>query len=134
MGGHGALTLAAKHPTLYSSVSAFAPICSPTRCPWGHKAFAGYLGEDRETWKGHDAVELIRVMPDSERKPLFVDQGLNDEFLIEQLKPDLLEQVCKEKQHPLKIRRHEGYDHSYFFITSFMKEHIAHHAKVICSN
>ena len=134
MGGHGALTLSAKHPTLYSSVSAFAPICAPTQCPWGHKAFTGYLGEDCQIWKGHDAVELIRVMSVSERKPLLVDQGLNDEFLNEQLKPDLLEQICKERGHPLKIRRHKGYDHSYYFIMTFMEDHIDHHAKVICTD
>ena len=133
MGGHGALTLSAKYPALYSSVSAFAPICSPTQCPWGHKAFTGYLGNDRETWKDHDTVELIRAMPNSERKPLFIDQGLNDEFLNDQLKPDLLEEVCKEKKHPLKIRRHENYDHSYYFIMTFMEDHMDYHAKVICS-
>ena len=134
MGGHGALTLSAKYPTLYSSVSAFAPICAPTQCPWGHKAFTGYLGKDRQLWKDHDAVELIRVMSNSERKPLLVDQGLNDEFLDEQLKPDLLERVCKEKGHPLKIRCHKGYDHSYYFIMTFMEDHMDHHAKVLCSD
>jgi len=133
MGGHGALTLAAKHPSLYASVSAFAPICAPAQCPWGEKAFSGYLGDDRAAWKAHDAVELIRTIPDGERKPLLVDQGMDDEFLEVQLKPELLEQVCEETGHPLTLRRHAGYDHSYYFISTFMEDHLAHHAKVICA-
>ena len=133
MGGHGALTLSAKHPELYKSVSAFAPISAPSQCPWGEKAFSGYLGDDRTEWAKHDAVELIRAMPDEERIPLLVDQGLADEFLDEQLKPDLLEAVCAETGHSLTLRRHEGYDHSYYFISTFMKDHLAHHAKVLCA-
>jgi S-formylglutathione hydrolase len=133
MGGHGALTLSVKHANLYKSVSAFAPICAPTQCPWGQKAFGGYLGENHTSWSAHDAVELIRAMPDGERKPLLIDQGLADEFLDEQLKPHLLEAACAATSHPLTLRRHDGYDHSYYFISTFMEDHLDHHAKVICS-
>ncbi len=131
MGGHGALTLGLKHPELYKSISAFAPICSPTTCPWGEKAFAGYLGENREEWKKHDAVELIRNLGRVSNNPILVDQGTSDEFLDIQLKPHLLEEICTEKDYPLTLRLHEGYDHSYYFMSSFMQDHIAHHANVI---
>jgi S-formylglutathione hydrolase len=127
MGGHGALTLALRHPELYRSVSAFAPICSPMRCPWGEKALAGYLGDDRDAWRGHDACALIE---DGRRVPeILVDQGLADSFLERELKPELLERACAEAGIPLTLRRQEGYDHSYYFIASFMAEHIAWHAQ-----
>lgn len=133
MGGHGALTLGLKYPGIYKSISAFAPICAPTQCPWGEKAFSGYLGEDREEWKKHDAVELIRDMDKSQHKPILVDQGLADEFLDVQLKPELLEQVADETGYPLTLRRHEGYDHSYYFMSSFMADHISYHARLLGS-
>lgn len=125
MGGHGALTLALKHPGLYQSVSAIAPICAPTQCPWGEKAFGGYLGADRAAWAGHDAVELIK----SGRRvpPLLVDQGLADKFLADQLHPQLLERACAEGGQSLELRRHEGYDHGYFFIGSVVEGHLRYH-------
>ncbi|MFY0612851.1 MAG: S-formylglutathione hydrolase [Hyphomicrobiaceae bacterium] len=126
MGGHGALTIALKNPGVYKSVSAFAPIVSPLNCPWGHKALGGYLGPDHAKWAEHDTVSLIANAP--ERLPLFVDQGAADGFLEEQLKPELLREACTKANHPLDLRVHEGYDHSYFFIASFIGEHIRHHA------
>lgn len=126
MGGHGALTIALRNPGRYKSVSAFAPIVSPLNCPWGHKALGGYLGTDRSTWAAHDAVALIADAP--ERLPLLVDQGLADGFLAEQLKPELLREACDKAGHPLDLRQHEGYDHSYFFIATFICDHIRHHA------
>lgn len=129
MGGHGALTIALKNPGSYKSVSAFSPIVAPTQVPWGEKAFKAYLGDNRETWKSYDTVELIKSA--TERLPLLVDQGLNDEFLETQLKPDLLKKVCEDKNHPLTLNLREGYDHSYYFIASFVGEHIAHHAKAL---
>jgi S-formylglutathione hydrolase len=133
MGGHGALTLGLKYPEIYKSISAFSPICAPTDCPWGKKAFLGYLGTDTEAWKHHDAVELVRGLDKSQQKTVLIDQGLDDEFLAEQLKPEQLEQVCKDFGFPLNLRYHEGYDHSYYFISTFMSDHIAHHARVICA-
>ena len=132
MGGHGALTLGLKYPEIYKSISAFAPICSPTRCPWGEKAFGSYLGDDREEWKKHDAVEIILAMDKADHKPILVDQGLNDEFLKLQLKPELLEQAANNTGFPLTLRFHKGYDHSYYFMNTFMKDHVEHHAKMIC--
>ena len=129
MGGHGALTLALRHPQLYRSVSAFAPICAPTEVPWGEKAFRGYLGEDRAGWAQHDAALLIEG---GARAPeLLVDQGLADQFLATQLRPDRLQGVCDAVGQPLALRRHEGYDHGYFFIASFIADHLAHHARVL---
>lgn len=126
MGGHGALTLALRHPDLYRSVSAFAPIAAPGLCPWGEKAFGGYLGEDRSLWRAHDASALIE---DGRRcPPILVDQGLADSFLPTQLNPERLEQVCAAAGQPLSLRRHEGYDHGYYFISTFMADHLAHHA------
>ena len=129
MGGHGALTLALNNPGLYQSVSAFAPIAAPMQCPWGVKAFSGYLGEDRKTWTQHDATELIKA--GARLPPLLIDQGLADKFLSEQLHPHLFEAACLEAGQPLTLRRHEGYDHGYFFISTFMAEHIAHHARYL---
>jgi S-formylglutathione hydrolase len=125
MGGHGALTIALKNPERYRSASAFAPICSPLNCPWGHKALGNYIGDDREAWKQYDTTELVKV---AERQlPLLVDQGDADNFLTEQLKTELLEQASADAEYPMTIRRQAGYDHSYFFIASFMGEHIAFH-------
>lgn len=130
MGGHGALTLALRHPDLFRSVSAFAPICSPTRCPWGEKAFSAYLGEDREAWAEHDAARLIEAGAAKGRfDDMLVDQGLADNFLEAQLKPELLEAACAAAGQTLTLRRQEDYDHSYFFMTSFIADHVAFHAE-----
>jgi S-formylglutathione hydrolase len=129
MGGHGALVTALRHPGRYRSVSAFAPVVAPSQVPWGQKAFTAYLGEDRATWKEWDAVELIAAA--SERLPLLVDQGESDEFLAKQLRPELLQQACDAAGHPLTLRRHAGYDHSYYFIASFMADHFVHHAQTL---
>ncbi|WP_415001061.1 S-formylglutathione hydrolase [Arenimonas sp.] len=125
MGGHGALTLALRHPGKYRSLSAFAPIMAPSRVPWGEKAFSRYLGEDREAWRRHDACELVR-----QRKfggTILIDQGLADKFLASQLKPELFEDACEESGQALAVRRHEGYDHGYYFIASFAEDHLRHH-------
>ena len=126
MGGHGALTIALKNPGRYRSVSAFSPIVAPSQVPWGEKAFTAYLGDDRATWKQHDAVELVKSA--SEKLPLLVDQGDADEFLATQLKPELLQEACATAGHPLTLRMQPGHDHSYYFIASFIGDHIAHHA------
>ena len=128
MGGHGALTLALRHPGRYASVSAFSPIVAPTQVPWGQKAFAAYLGEDAELWVAHDAAALVR-QPRAERLPLLIDQGDADEFLASQLKPELLRAACEAAGHPLTLRLQPGHDHSYYFIASFLEDHFAHHAK-----
>ena len=127
MGGHGALTLALRHPGRFQSVSAFAPIAAPMQCPWGVKAFGGYLGDDRAAWARHDATELVKA--GARVPPLLIDQGLADKFLAEQLHPDLFEAACVKGGQPLTLRRHEGYDHGYYFIASFMADHLDHHAK-----
>ena len=132
MGGHGALTLGLKYPDIFRSVSAFAPICSPSNCPWGVKAFGAYLGSDRTEWEKHDATCLIKSLDKSEYKSILVDQGLADEFLELELKPELLERVCEETGFPLTLRRHSDYDHSYYFVNTFMQDHIEFHAKFIC--
>lgn len=128
MGGHGALTLAMKHPQLFKSVSAFAPISSPTRCPWGEKAFSAYLGADRETWKAHDAALLIGAGKAKPFDDILVDQGLGDQFLEGQLKPELLEEAAAKAGQKLSVRRQPGYDHSYFFMATFVADHVAFHA------
>lgn len=129
MGGHGALICALKNPGRYQSVSAFAPITNPINCPWGHKAFGNYLGDDREQWKQWDTCELIADAP--ERLPLLVDQGDADNFLAEQLKPEALEAAAAAAGHPLTLRRQPGYDHSYYFIASFIDDHLRHHARAL---
>ena len=132
MGGHGALTIGLKHPERYRSVSAFAPIAAPMHCPWGQKAFTGYLGADRERWRQYDACELIRALPTvSGRPPLLVDQGLADPFLEQQLMPERLEQACKDVGYPLALRRQPGYDHGYYFISTFVEDHLRHHARAL---
>ncbi|MBU9383100.1 S-formylglutathione hydrolase [Burkholderia gladioli] len=132
MGGHGALTLALRHPGVWRSVSAFAPIAAPMRCAWGEKAFTGYLGEDRERWKEHDASELV-ARSDAPRYAdgILVDQGLADQFLPTQLNPEVFEAACREAGQPLTLRRHEGYDHGYYFISTFIADHLAHHARTL---
>ena len=134
MGGHGALTIALRNPGIYRSVSAFAPIAAPMRCPWGEKAFSGYLGANRETWKQYDASELV-ARADSAKFDggILIDQGLADQFLAEQLNPDVFEVACRAAGQPLTLRRHAGYDHGYYFISTFIGDHVAHHAKVLCA-
>ena len=129
MGGHGALTIALRNPGRFRSVSAFAPIVAPMQVPWGQKALEGYLGANRDAWKAHDACELIATA--EEKLPLLVDQGDADQFLKEQLKPELLKTACEEHGHPLTLRIQPGYDHSYFFMVSFMEEHFAHHGAAL---
>lgn len=131
MGGHGALTLALKYPTLFRSVSAFAPIAAPTQCPWGEKAFMGYLGADRDVWKHHDASELMAKAKAPFNGGILIDQGLADKFLPDQLHPEKFEAACAMAGQPLTLRRHEGYDHGYYFIATFVADHIAHHAAVL---
>ncbi len=129
MGGHGALTLAMNHPHLYKSVSAFSPISSPSRAPWGQKAFAAYLGNDHEAWERHDAAILMAKGMAAPFDDILVDQGLSDPFLENQLMPDLLEQAAATAGQKLTLRYHEGYDHSYYFIQSFIDDHIAFHGE-----
>ncbi|SPK75045.1 S-formylglutathione hydrolase (plasmid) [Cupriavidus taiwanensis] len=129
MGGHGALVLAQRHPQRFRSVSAFAPIAAPSRCPWGEKAFTGYLGSDRAAWAQHDASELMaRQQGAPFPAGILVDQGLDDQFLQSQLHPDAFAAACQAVGQPLTLRRHSGYDHGYYFITSFIADHIRHHA------
>ena len=127
MGGHGALVIAFRNPDLYRSVSAFAPISSASRCPWGEKALGGYLGSDRSAWTQYDASMLAEKS--NWQAPILVDQGTADQFLERELKPELLEEACKKAGIPLTLRHQPGYDHSYYFISTFMGDHVAHHAK-----
>lgn len=129
MGGHGALIVALKNPSRYRSVSAFSPIVAPSQVPWGEKSFGAYLGANREEWKQYDACELIKSA--KERLPLLVEQGGADEFLDAQLRPELLQAACDSVGHPLTLRVHPGFDHSYYFISSFIGEHIAYHARAL---
>lgn len=132
MGGHGALTLALRHPGRFRSVSAFAPIAAPMRCPWGEKAFSGYLGEDRGQWRAHDASELMRAQTEAPFPDgILIDQGLADKFLAEQLHPEAFEAACEAVGQPLTLRRHAGYDHGYYFIASFVDDHLRHHARAL---
>jgi len=129
MGGHGALVCALRNPGRYRSVSAFAPIVNPMRCPWGEKAFSRYLGEDREHWRQWDACALLAGT--TERLPLLIDQGDKDGFLAEQLKPEALQAAANAAGHPLTLRLQPGYDHSYYFIASFIDDHLRHHARAL---
>ena len=134
MGGHGALTLALRHPDLFRSVSAFAPICAPSQCPWGRKAFTGYLGADESGWQGHDASALMsRLSSAPYPGGILIDQGLADKFLAEQLHPHLFKAACALAGQPLTLRRHAGYDHGYYFIATFMADHLRHHARQLLS-
>jgi S-formylglutathione hydrolase len=129
MGGHGALTLALRHPGRFQSLSAFAPIAAPMQCPWGEKAFTGYLGDDRSTWAAHDASELMRQQTAAPYPGgILIDQGLADKFLAEQLHPESFAAACAAAGQPLTLRRHAGYDHGYYFIASFVDDHLRHHA------
>ena len=130
MGGHGALVTALRHPGRYRSVSAFAPIVAPSQVPWGRKALGAYLGADPVAWAAWDAVALIAGA--TERLPLLVDQGDADEF-VDELRPDLLRAACDAVAHPLELRRHAGYDHSYYFVATFIGEHFEHHARALCA-
>ncbi len=127
MGGHGALISSLKNPDTYRSVSAFSPICNPVQCSWGENCFLSYLGHDQETWKQYDATELIKAGAPS--LPILIDQGSEDEFLADQLHPLNLQTACQEKSITINLRMREGYDHSYYFITSFIGEHIQYHAE-----
>jgi S-formylglutathione hydrolase len=129
MGGHGALTLHLKNPALYRSVSAFAPISAPMRCPWGEKAFSAYLGTDREAWRDYDATELIARRPSGAK--ILIDQGAADPFLEDQLKPDLLVEACEAAGQHFELRLQPGYDHSYYFIQTFIEDHLRHHAAAL---
>jgi S-formylglutathione hydrolase len=135
MGGHGALTLALKHPGLFKSVSALAPICAPTQCPWGHKAFTGYLGADTAHWAAHDASALMSACSAAPYSAgILIDQGLADKFLSSQLHPELFAAACAKVGQPLTLRRHAGYDHGYYFISTFIADHLAHHAQALVAS
>lgn len=129
MGGHGALICALKNPTQYRSVSAFAPIAAPMQCPWGQKAFSNYLGADQATWSAYDATELVQTT--QLNFPILIDQGMADSFLTTQLMPDLFEAACVRVGQPLTLRRQENYDHSYYFISTFIEDHLRHHAEAL---
>ena len=126
MGGHGALVLALRNPKRYTSSSAFSPISNPMNCPWGQKAFNAYLGKDKALWAQYDASVLLRDA--QENMPVLVDQGLDDDFLSRELKPETLEAAAKANDYPLEVRQHAGYDHSYYFISSFIEDHLHFHA------
>lgn len=128
MGGHGALIIALKNPDRYSSVTAFSPISNPMNCPWGQKAFTYYLGEDESQWRQYDSYELMKLGSDKKQLPALVDQGDADNFLEAQLKPETLAQAAELSGYPLTLRFHTGYDHSYFFISTFIAEHLRFHA------
>lgn len=130
MGGHGALTIGLKNPQKFHSISAFAPICSPIQCPWGVKAFNTYLGTDQVLWQPYDACQLIETLGCSVE--ILVDQGTEDDFLKEQLRPELLSKSCDKANVSLNLRYQDGYDHSYFFIASFIEDHIKHHCQTLC--
>lgn len=129
MGGHGALTIALKNPEKFRSVSAFAPICAPSLCPWGKKTLGNYLGDDKSVWVRYDTCELIKSAPG--KIPFLVDQGDKDPFLHSQLMPEELKRACAQYDYPLELRMRKGYDHSYFFIASFIEEHIKYHAAAL---
>ena len=131
MGGHGALICGLKNPDKYASISAFAPIAAPSQCDWGKKAFTGYLGADKSTWAAYDATELVK-RASSFVSPILIDQGEGDQFLADgQLLPDVFATACEQSGQPLQLRRQPGYDHSYYFISTFMGDHIRHHAKAL---
>lgn len=130
MGGHGALISALKNPGLYKSVSAFAPICNPTKCEWGKKNFSNFLGDDKEAWNNYDATELVAKY-NGPPLELFIDQGTNDTFLKDQLLPNNFVEAATKAQVPCILKMRDGYDHSYFYIASFMQEHIEYHAKLL---
>lgn len=132
MGGHGALVCALRNPDQYRSLSAFAPIAAPSQCPWGNKAFSGYLGPDRAAWSAYDASELVRQRAFG--RPILIDQGMQDQFLAQQLNPAVFEEACHASGQLLTLRRHPGYDHGYYFISSFIADHMHHHAMQLIDN
>ncbi|RRJ84101.1 S-formylglutathione hydrolase [Aestuariirhabdus litorea] len=127
MGGHGALVIGLRNPERYRSISAFSPICNPVNCPWGRKAFSAYLGENQQAWRAYDACELLAHFGHRPQPPILVDQGDADSFLVEQLKPDALTEAAREGKYPIRMRMQPGYDHSYYFIASFIEEHLRFH-------
>ena len=131
MGGHGALTVGLKNPGIYKSISAFAPICSPINCPWGQKALSNYLGSDQSAWADYDATEIIKSLDAMPAHKILVDQGLADQFLEQELHPHLFETACEEKGVALELRRHDGYDHGYYFISTFVEDHLRFHAEIL---
>lgn len=131
MGGHGALMIALRNPQRYASVSAFSPIVAPSQVPWGQKAFSAYLGDDQSTWASYDSLAWMKQSAHSKKLALLIDQGSGDEFLAEQLKPELFAQAAKDANYPMTLRMHDGYDHSYYFISSFIADHFAHHAAAL---
>ncbi|MGS0740587.1 S-formylglutathione hydrolase [Glaciimonas sp. GG7] len=131
MGGHGALTLALRNPAIYRSVSAFAPIAAPSQCPWGQKAFGHYLGSDQSAWHQYDATALMQQSQTPFPHGILIDQGLSDQFLAAQLFPEKFEAACLQAQQPLTLRRHAGYDHGYYFIATFMADHLAFHSRIL---
>jgi len=131
MGGHGALMIALRNPQRYASVSAFSPIVAPSQVPWGQKAFSAYLGDDQSTWANYDSLALMKQSAHGKKLPLLIDQGSGDEFLAEQLKPELFAQAAKDANYPMTLRMQDGYDHSYYFISSFIADHFAHHAATL---
>ncbi|MFC3679879.1 S-formylglutathione hydrolase [Bacterioplanoides pacificum] len=132
MGGHGAITIGLKNAQHYTSVSAFSPISNPMNCPWGEKAFSHYLGNNRDDWKAYDSCELMSAIEDaSGYPPLWVDQGLADNFLTEQLKPEALQRAAEKVNYPLTLQQHDGYDHSYYFIASFIAQQLRFHAQYL---
>ena len=131
MGGHGALTVGLRNPDTFSSISAFAPICSPVNCPWGQKALGNYLGTEQSSWADYDATELVKNLEAMPAHEILVDQGLADQFLEQELHPHLLEAACAEKGVALELRRHDDYDHGYYFIATFMEDHLRFHADIL---
>ena len=131
MGGHGALMIALRNPERYASVSAFSPIVAPSQVPWGQKAFSAYLGDDQSTWANYDSLAWMKQSAHSKKLQLLIDQGSGDEFLAEQLKPELFAQAAKDANYPMTLRMQDGYDHSYYFISSFIADHFAHHAAAL---
>ena len=132
MGGHGALTIGLRNPARYRSISAFAPIAAPKSCPWGEKALGGYLGADRDKWSTYDATELVAQLKDAARRPaILIDQGTSDQFLEKQLHPHLFEAAAKKVGYPVTVRMQPGYDHGYYFISTFMEDHLRHHERTL---
>jgi len=131
MGGHGALVLALRHPGVFRSVSAFAPIAAPSLCPWGQKAFGNYLGSDQDSWKSWDASALMKTRSTPFPQGILIDQGLDDSFLEKQLLPHEFEAACASAKQPLSLRRHAGYDHGYYFISTFIADHLAFHHRAM---
>lgn len=131
MGGHGALMIALRNPQRYASVSAFSPIVAPSQVPWGQKAFSAYLGDDQSNWANYDSLAWMKQSAHNKKLPLLIDQGSGDEFLAEQLKPELFAQAAKDANYPMTLRMQDGYDHSYYFISSFIADHFAHHAAAL---